>query len=200
MFAVGLLAGNVPEGLLPVITLALAVAVRLLARRGALVKRLSAVETLGSTDVICTDKTGTLTENRMRPVAVWTLAGEVALDAERTSGSRRAQRCRAHGPGRGRRRLQQRSPERRRPEQRTTRPRSRCCIDGAGARRRVDAPAASAHAAHQYNFDPQRKLMSTLDAGEGHDWLHTKGAPESVLPRCTTRAPAPMVRAPDAAD
>ena len=51
VFAVGLLAGNVPEGLLPVITLALAVAVRALARRGALVKRLSAVETLGSTDV-----------------------------------------------------------------------------------------------------------------------------------------------------
>ena len=91
VFAVGLLAGNVPEGLLPVITLALAVAVSLLARRGALVKRLSAVETLGSTDVICTDKTGTLTENRMNPVAVWTLKGEVPLGAEhRTADSRRA--------------------------------------------------------------------------------------------------------------
>jgi hypothetical protein len=67
VFAVGLLAGNVAEGLLPVITLALAVAVGLLARRGALVKRLSAVETLGCTDVICMDKTGTLTQNRMRP-------------------------------------------------------------------------------------------------------------------------------------
>ena len=78
VFAVGLLAGNVPEGLLPVITLALAVAVEALARRGALVKRLSAVETLGCTDVICTDKTGTLTENRMEPIAAWTLAGEVA--------------------------------------------------------------------------------------------------------------------------
>jgi magnesium-transporting ATPase (P-type) len=75
VFAVGLLAGQVPEGLLPVITLALAVAVRSLARRGAVVKRLSAVETLGTTDVICTDKTGTLTENRMRPVAVWTQSG-----------------------------------------------------------------------------------------------------------------------------
>ena len=79
VFAVGLLAGNVPEGLLPVITLALAVAVRGLARRGAVVKRLSAVETLGSTDVICTDKTGTLTENRMRPVAAWTRPGPVDL-------------------------------------------------------------------------------------------------------------------------
>jgi len=82
VFAVGLLAGNVPEGLLPVITLALAVAVSALARRGALVKRLSAVETLGSTDVICTDKTGTLTQNRMRAVAAWTLAGEAHIPSE----------------------------------------------------------------------------------------------------------------------
>ena len=76
VFAIGLLVGNVPEGLLPVITLALAVGVRELARQGALVKRLSAVETLGSTDVICTDKTGTLTENRMRAQTLWTAAGE----------------------------------------------------------------------------------------------------------------------------
>jgi magnesium-transporting ATPase (P-type) len=57
VFAVGLLVANVPEGLLPTITLALAVGVRALARDGALVKRLSAVETLGSTTVVCTDKT-----------------------------------------------------------------------------------------------------------------------------------------------
>ena len=69
VFAIGLLVGNVPEGLLPTITLALGVGVRVLARQGALVKRLSAVETLGSTTVICTDKTGTLTENRMHVVA-----------------------------------------------------------------------------------------------------------------------------------
>ena len=67
-FAIGLLVANVPEGLLPIITLALAVGVRGLARQGAVVKRLSAVETLGSTTVICTDKTGTLTENRMHVV------------------------------------------------------------------------------------------------------------------------------------
>ena len=58
-FAIGLLVANVPEGLLPTITLALAGGVRRMAARRALVKRLTAVETLGSTDVICTDKTGT---------------------------------------------------------------------------------------------------------------------------------------------
>ena len=72
LFAVGLIVANVPEGLLPTLTLALAVGVAGLARQGALVKRLSAVETLGSTTVICTDKTGTLTENRMRPAGIWT--------------------------------------------------------------------------------------------------------------------------------
>jgi magnesium-transporting ATPase (P-type) len=76
IFAIGLIVANVPEGLLPTITLSLAVGVAALARRGALVKRLSAVETLGSTTVICTDKTGTLTENRMRAVRIWTPLGE----------------------------------------------------------------------------------------------------------------------------
>ena len=79
-FAIGLIVANVPEGLLPTITLALAVGVRDLARRGAVVKRLSAVETLGSTTVICTDKTGTLTENRMRVTMVWLPGGEVDLE------------------------------------------------------------------------------------------------------------------------
>jgi magnesium-transporting ATPase (P-type) len=81
-FAIGLIVANVPEGLLPTITLALAVAVAALARRGALVKRLSAVETLGSTTVICTDKTGTLTENRMRATRIWTPLGELDLEAD----------------------------------------------------------------------------------------------------------------------
>ena len=70
-FAIGLLVANVPEGPLPTITLALAVGVRRMARRRALVKRLTAVETLGSTDVICTDKTGTLTEGRMSVRLLW---------------------------------------------------------------------------------------------------------------------------------
>ncbi|MGW5465843.1 hypothetical protein [Streptomyces sp. NPDC003996] len=69
------------------ITLALALGVRELVRRGAVVKRLSAVETLGSTDVICTDKTGTLTEKRMQVTTVWTAAGQQGLaDTAATGG------------------------------------------------------------------------------------------------------------------
>ena len=82
IFAVGLIVANVPEGLLPTITLSLAAAVRLLARRGALVKRLSAVETLGSTTVICTDKTGTLTQNQMEVAEWW---GPDEADLKRAS-------------------------------------------------------------------------------------------------------------------
>jgi magnesium-transporting ATPase (P-type) len=84
VFAVGLIAGNVPEGLLPVITLALAIGVREMVRRGAVVKRLSSVETLGSTDVICTDKTGTLTVNRMQVVRLWAGHADVPPDGPRT--------------------------------------------------------------------------------------------------------------------
>lgn len=65
MFAIGIIVANVPEGLLPTVTLSLAMGMQRMARRHALVKKLTAVETLGSTTVILTDKTGTLTQNRM---------------------------------------------------------------------------------------------------------------------------------------
>jgi len=80
-FAIGLLVANVPEGLLPTITLSLAGGVRRMAGRRALVKRLIAVETLGSTDVICTDKTGTLTEGSMSVQLLWCAGSELPLAA-----------------------------------------------------------------------------------------------------------------------
>ena len=71
IFALGMIVAFVPEGLLPTVTLALALGVQRMAKRHALVKRLSAVETLGCTSVICTDKTGTLTQNEMTACTMW---------------------------------------------------------------------------------------------------------------------------------
>jgi sodium/potassium-transporting ATPase subunit alpha len=72
LFAIGIIVANVPEGLLPTVTLALAMGSQRMARKKALVKTLTSVETLGSVTVICTDKTGTLTQNRMKVRKLWT--------------------------------------------------------------------------------------------------------------------------------
>jgi calcium-translocating P-type ATPase len=75
IFAIGIIVANVPEGLLPEMTLALALAAQRMAERNVVTRHLPAIEALGSATVICTDKTGTLTENRMTVKEVFVMGG-----------------------------------------------------------------------------------------------------------------------------
>jgi magnesium-transporting ATPase (P-type) len=82
IFAIGVTVALVPEALLPTVTLSLAWGAEQMAKRQILVRKLEAVETLGSTTFICTDKTGTLTQNQMEVVEAWTPAGALSLAGE----------------------------------------------------------------------------------------------------------------------
>ena len=187
-FAIGLIVANVPEGLLPTITLSLAVGVAALARRGALVKRLSAIETLGSTTVICTDKTGTLTENRMRPVRIWTPLGEVDLEDEWPDDEAAATNPVLGLLGRA---LAAASTAELAPE-RTGKSRGEATEVGLlEAARALGVDVAVARREHErrklYRFDPKLRLMSSVDERlDGGITVHAKGAPEEVLRRATT--------------
>jgi calcium-translocating P-type ATPase len=189
-FAIGLLVANVPEGLLPTITLALAVGVREMARRGALVKRLSAVETLGSTSVICTDKTGTLTENRMRVTAVWTPDGETPIEPPWSAGAQPGTATLVQRPGLvplARIAAACNNADLHGPARKPVGDPTELALLELAAACGVEASLTVRDKRRRqlFRFDPRLKLMTTVDELDDGLVADTKGAPEEVLARCT---------------
>lgn len=169
VFAVGIIVANVPEGLLPTVTLSLAMASQRMARRNALVKNLPTVETLGAATIICTDKTGTLTQNRMEVRKLYADSrlmepGQVPVGAAILDGARRCQTLKGepgawHGD----------------PMEVALRELGVQALGEAEPWPQVD----------EVPFDSDRRRLSLLLRSPGGLVLLTKGALEALLPLCT---------------
>ncbi len=193
LFAVGVTVAVVPCGLLPTVTLSLAIGAQRMARRHALVRHLEAVETLGSTTFICTDKTGTLTRNEMAVREVWMPTGSATVSgvgyapegtvdcAPGALAALRdlalvAARCGSGGVVLDGGRWAARGDPM---EAALVALAHRVGVD-------VEADAARRPEAGRVPFDPRRRRMSIVVG----DRLLVKGAPDAVLPTCR---PAPGV-------
>ena len=177
MFAIGIIVANVPEGLLPTVTLSLAMATQRMAKRNALVRHLPSVETLGSTTVICSDKTGTLTENRMSVKQVYSsclsaVTEDFAAVANDVHLLRNAGHCHnlklSHMNG-----------------QSTWLGDPMEVALAEFGRSRNDPGEVSLLG--EIPFDSDRRRMSVVVAYDGSRWLYCKGAPEVVLALCDRR-------------
>ncbi len=185
IFALSLIVANVPEGLLPTITLSLSLASQRMAKRNALIKNLASVQTLGSVTTICTDKTGTLTKNEMSLKEIYLcsgervsisgggydLHGEFSFDnADEGSQSRLGEllraglyNCRASIDGR-----------------RIIGDPTELAIVAAAKKYGVDDPFEKLK---ENPFSSERKMMSTFGRLDGKEVLLLKGAPETILAR-----------------
>jgi len=193
VFALGVMVALVPEGLPATLSVSLAIGVRQMARRNALVKKLLAVEALGSTTVICTDKTGTLTTAEMTLQVVWqdgrrhavTGAGYEPVgaveDVDRVVQVLRAAMLCSNA------RLLRPEPERRlgwRVLGDTTEGAILVAARKAGLDLAAESEARPRLA--EFPFDSSRKLMTTVHADGQGAVAFVKGAPQEVLPRCRT--------------
>ena len=184
VFAIGIIVANVPEGLLPTVTLSLALAAQRMARRQALVRHLPAVETLGSATVILTDKTGTLTQNRMTVRELF-VAGRHHLAAERWP---RSDDLRLRAAARFCHSLKFHAGEP------AGDPMEIALWQFAG-----DIPAFGRRAG-ELPFDTERRRMSVIwREADGSGSLYCKGAPEVMFALCSGWLDGDMLRPFDAA-
>ncbi|MEV5480089.1 MULTISPECIES: cation-translocating P-type ATPase [Streptomyces] len=200
VFALGVMVALVPEGLPATLSVSLAIGVRRMARRHALVKKLLAVEALGSTTVVCTDKTGTLTQAEMTITHVWAggashpvsgvgyaPVGEVTDAAPVRELLRVAALCcnaRLVPPA-----DMGRFPRSGREGWRVLGDSTEGALLVVAEKGGIDPAAEEARAPRvaEYPFDSVRKLMSTVHgATDGDSYrAYVKGAPQELLARCT---------------
>ena len=188
IFAIGIIVALVPEGLLPSVTLALAMATQRMARNNALIRHLPAVETLGAATVICTDKTGTLTLNRMTvrqllvaetPLDLPLSPPQCALCQPLLDIARHCHSLREVADAGGLRVLGD--------------PMEVALVEMA---HQAQGNAGYTPPLHEFAFDTTRRRMSTVHERADGRVLYCKGAPEVVTPLCsqllTATGPQPL--------
>jgi sodium/potassium-transporting ATPase subunit alpha len=167
----------VPEGLLPTVTLAMAMAARRMAKRRTLVRHLTSVEALGAASVICTDKTGTLTQNRMAIKAIYVDGRPLDPSAVRVSGFAAAHRRFVDIAGS----CHDLRPSSERERQRWIGDPMEVALVEMAKATRGDVPALPR--IDEVPFEPDRKRLVTVHRQVDEIVLFVKGAPEELLPR-----------------
>lgn len=193
MTGISLAVAAVPEGLPAVVTITLALGVRAMARKKALLRRLQAAETLGAVSVICTDKTGTLTKNEMTVQKIWMSNGKIDVSGvgyEPKGGFSREGGVIEPPLDAGLmmfldtgRKCNHAKIEKERGEWRVIGSPTEAALLTAAEKAGLQHWGGSMAAEHSFNS--QRKRMSIVEQRAGDKAAHVKGAPEVLLPLCT---------------
>ena len=175
MTSVGLAVAAIPEGLPAIVTIMLSIGVTKMAKKNAIIRKLPAVETLGSSSVICSDKTGTLTQNKMKVVEVQDLHGKVVIEKEYKFILGLASMCTDS------------IIERENGEFIASGEATESAIVNEALRMKENKEELYEKypRINDIPFDSERKLMSTIHKLDNKYRIITKGAPDVLLNKCT---------------